>query len=308
MQYPDLAAYAAPARARPQVWRLIAGLVLVLAVHALVLVVIVLAALVISGVDVVGAFTGTDGPAAEQIGAEIARVIDGDSSPTAVLLILFTFVGMVLGVFLAAELLHGRWPGTLFGPRPRLLRHFILAVLSAGAVFALSFLLPGDVDPQPGLERGIWLSFLPLALAAVLLQTGAEELVLRGYVQQQLAARFASPLIWMVLPSALFAIGHYDPAGMGANAWLVVAAAGLFGLCAADLTAKTGSLGAAWGFHFANNVLAILIVSLDGPLSGLALYVSGFGPEDVEVLRPLILRDMGVTVAAWAAIRVTVSR
>jgi DNA-directed RNA polymerase subunit RPC12/RpoP len=40
----------------------------------------------------------------------------------------------------------------------------------------------------------------------VLIQTGAEEVLFRGYLQQQLAARFASPIAWMVLPSAIFAL------------------------------------------------------------------------------------------------------
>ncbi len=56
--------------------------------------------------------------------------------------------------------------------------------------------------------------------SACLIQTGAEELVFRGYLQQQLAARFASPLIWMVLPALIFGAVHYDPATAGPNVWL----------------------------------------------------------------------------------------
>jgi membrane protease YdiL (CAAX protease family) len=144
-------------------------------------------------------------------------------------------------------------------------------------------------------------------LAGVLLQTGAEEILFRGYIQQQLAARFRSPILWMILPSALFGVLHWQPDVMGDNAIYVVAAATLFGLLAADLTAKTGSLGAAWGFHFANNVVAILIVSLDGPLSGLALYTASVDPASPEI-RPLILLDMGTTVVTWLIIRTIVSR
>ena len=81
-----------------------------------------------------------------------------------------------------------------------------------------------------------------------------------------------------------------------------------FGLCAADLTARTGSIGAAWGFHFANNVVAILVVSLSGTLSGLALYITPFAASDTETLVPLLLRDMATTVAIWAAIRFALAK
>jgi membrane protease YdiL (CAAX protease family) len=122
-----------------------------------------------------------------------------------------------------------------------------------------------------------------------------------------MAARFRSPVMWMVLPSLLFASLHYQPQMMGDNAFYIVAAAALFGLLAADLTARTGSIGAAWGFHFANNVVAILLVSLDGPLSGLALYTAPISAASVEI-RPLIFLDMGTTVVTWVLIRLAVSR
>ena len=90
-------------------------------------------------------------------------------------------------------------------------------------------------------------------------------------MQQQLAARFSSPIIWMVLPSAFFAGLHYQPEIMGDNTWLVMGAVFVFALLAADLTAVTGNIGAAWAMHFVNNALAILLVATEGPLSGLAL-------------------------------------
>jgi membrane protease YdiL (CAAX protease family) len=122
------------------------------------------------------------------------------------------------------------------------------------------------------------MSFLPLALVGVLIQTGAEEVLFRGYMQQQLAARFSSPLMWMVLPSAIFAALHYQPEIMGDNTWLMMAAVFVFALLAADLTAVTGTIGAAWAMHFVNNALAILVVATDGPLSGLALYIAPISP------------------------------
>jgi len=188
------------------------------------------------------------------------------------------------------------------------LRDFGLAFLICVAVFAVTALIPTPaLTPRPNIEIGLWLSFLPLALVGVLIQTGAEEVLFRGYMQQQLAARFSSPIIWMVLPSAFFAGLHYQPEIMGDNTWLVMGAVFVFALLAADLTAVTGNIGAAWAMHFVNNALAILLVATEGPLSGLALYVAPISPSSEEI-RPLFYLDIATTVALWAVIRLVVRR
>lgn len=292
MQYHAHAEFVAPARARPQLWRLLVGFVVVGVIYAIGI------ALVFGGIFLVSGADGTQTWVTEMMEA---------TGPTGTLLILATFIGMALGPMLAVVLLHRRSIGSLFGPLPRTFRHFLIAMAVCVFAYGLSFLMPNDVRIEPAMERALWLSFLPMALAGILLQTGAEEILFRGYLQQQLAARFASPIIWMVLPSLLFASLHYQPEVMGDNALYIVAATGLFGLLAADLTAKTGSIGAAWGFHFANNVVAILIVALDGPLSGLALFTAPLSAASAEI-RPLILLDMGTTVVTWVLIRLAVTR
>lgn len=292
MQYSAHLEFIAPAQARPQIWRTLLGLFLILAIYGLGI------GLIFGGIYVVSGSEGIQRWATEMVEA---------TGPTGTLLVLATFVGMALGPMIVAMVLHRRSIGSLFGPVPRTVRHFFVAIIVCALAFGLSFLIPSDTRIEPALERALWLSFLPMALAGVLLQTGAEEVLFRGYLQQQLAARFASPVVWMVLPSVLFGFLHYQPEVMGDNALYVVAATGLFGLLAADLTAKTGSIGAAWGLHFANNVVAILIVALDGPLSGLALYTAPMSAASAEI-RPLILLDMGTTVATWVLIRLAVTR
>lgn len=292
MQYSAHAAFVAPARASAQIWRILLGLILSLLIYGIGI------AVVFGGIYVVSGPIGVQAWASEMVEA---------TGPTGTLLILATFIGMAVGPMIAVRLLHRRRVGSLFGPLQRTLRHFLVATVVCAVAYGLSFLLPNDIRIEPAMERALWLSFLPMALVGVMVQTGAEELLFRGYLQQQLAARFASPVIWMVLPSVLFASLHYQPEVMGDNALYIVAATGLFGLLAADLTAKTGSIGAAWGFHFANNVVAILIVALDGPLSGLALYTAPLSAASAEI-RPLILLDMGTTLVTWMLIRVAVSR
>ena len=285
---PTFESYVAPARRHPQIWRLVLGLVVIIAVYILWM----------AGMGVIlWLNTGTDA-----LEARLARI--GRGGDPLSLLLLLTFGGLALGAVLAARLLHGRGAGSLFGRAPVVLRDFALGVGILGGLAVLTGLpMLWMTDLDPGVPLRLWLNFLPFMLLALLLQTGAEELVFRGYLQQQLAARFTSPLVWMVLPSVLFGLVHYAPAEMGANTWHVVLATGVFGLVAADLTARSGSIGLAWGLHFANNVFAILIVTAGGALDGMALTRLPYGPDDVEIMRPLIYADIALIIVAWALCR-----
>jgi len=293
MQYIEHEGFVAPARARPELWRLLTGTLLALVVYFLGMAILFGLLVLTSGFEGAGHWM---------------ILMSEGGTPTAALLVLATFVGMGLGPIIAAKLLHKRGPGSLFGPLAKTTRHFLIAMAVCLAVYAISLLIPSDMQPAPNLAFSMWIAYMPLALVGILIQTGAEEVLFRGYLQQQLAARFAPPLIWMLLPSVLFALLHYQPAVMGDNAWVVVGAVFVFAVLAADLTAKTGSIGAAWGFHFANNTIAILFVALDGPLSGLALYTVPMGDMSAAELRPLLLVDIAVTTLIWGAIRLVVSR
>ncbi|MBV0913320.1 CPBP family intramembrane glutamic endopeptidase [Anianabacter salinae] len=286
---PAFAAFVAPARAYPQIWRLLVGLLLALAVYLAVIA--ALFVLLFFGLGQADA-----GYWIERIGAA--------NTPTATLLLLGTFLGMALGPVVAARALHKRRAGTLIGPGGMAFRDFLVAGGVVGGLLGVSLLIWLQAyTPDPGLDPTLWLRFLPLALLGVLVQTGAEELLFRGYLQQQLAARFASPLMWLVLPSLLFGIVHLDPVGAGDSALLVVGAAALFGLIAADLTAITGSIGAAWGFHFVNNTFAIIVIATKGAIPGLALYLTPYTIADDAVVSRLILGDVAVLLLAWIVLR-----
>jgi len=290
---PPFAAYVAPARPTNQPWRLTLGFALILLTY--------FAWMAAMG-GVVWLFSGLD------VLEDRLRGIGNGADPVTMLALLSTFLGGWLGVWLAARLLHRRGWRSLFGHPPRVLADFLLGtvmLLGVGGGLAL-LALPWLPALEPALPPSVWLLFLPLGILALLIQTGAEELVFRGYMQQQIAARYAHPLAWMVLPSILFGLAHFAPAETGQNVWLVVAATGLFGLVAADLTARTGSLGLAWGLHFANNVLAILIVSAMPGLDGLALW--RLADADPAILRPLLLMDMALLTVVWAACRLWLRR
>lgn len=292
---PQYAAYIAPARATNQLWRLVLGLMLIVGLYV--------AWMVGMGV-VMWLIAGLDG-----FEAQLARIGNG-SEPWSLILLLTTFLGGWLGVAVTLRIFHKRRLRSLLGRAPVVLRDFVLgvalmAVVGGGLTLAMTPFLPElEIATAPDL----WLRFLPLALLGILIQTGAEELVFRGYIQGQLAARFASPLIYMTVPTILFGLAHYSPQEMGANVWIVVATTGLFGLATSDLTARTGSLGLAWGLHFANNVLAILIISVMGGLDGLALLHFPDAETVERLMRPLLFADMALMVLVWIACRLWLRR
>ncbi|MCB1398940.1 MAG: CPBP family intramembrane metalloprotease, partial [Rhodobacteraceae bacterium] len=103
--------------------------------------------------------------------------------------------------------------------------------------------------------------------------------------------------------SILFGALHYAPSEFGANAFWPALWAGIFGCLAADLTARTGSLGAAMGFHFATNVSAIFLVGLYGNLDGLSLYTVVINTRDASQLLPYLAIDFASILVAWLVAR-----
>lgn len=285
---PAFARYIAPARATPELWRLPLAFGIIFGVHLAWL------------YTLAGVLRGT---------------LDWDTllaanTPEAVVALLAGFGGLFIGVIAAARMVHRRRFGSLIGPGPRALRHFVLGAALPVPVFALGagvwIALAGW--PLAGVPPAVWLVWLVPLIVVLLVQTGAEELIFRGYLQQQLAARFASPLVWMLLPSLGFGLLHYEPAMMGDNVWLVVAATALFGLVAADLTARSGTLGLAWGLHFTNNFVALALLAPQGDLAGAALLLLPFGLGDGAEMRGMLLFDMALLLALWALARLVLAR
>lgn len=285
----------APARDTAQLWRLVMGLIIASGVY-----------LICNQTMFQTLFTWQG----KEAGAFAQRLNSG-STPFTMYLLLFSFGFMILGVAVALRVVHKRGFGSTLG-NLRLcmaqMRDVLIVLILLNAVIWI--LPPWDMGAPlvPNLGWGLWLMLLPVSLLSVLVQVSAEEVLFRGYIQQQLAARFRSPLIWMVLPSVLFGFGHYLPESAGPNAQAIAVWAMIFGLLMADLTARAGTLGPAIAVHFVNNVTAILIISLPDDLSGLALYLSPFSLADTEAVRAWLPVDFGFMFVSWLAARLAIRR
>ncbi|WP_170559598.1 CPBP family intramembrane glutamic endopeptidase [Ruegeria atlantica] len=282
----------APSRAQPELWRLLVGLIIVGAVGILL------------NFFLFGLVAGLGS-------VEWAQNLLTGASPVALLVLLASFGFITLGVSIAAKRLQHRSLGSICGPWRECIGQFwrvFRALLIVGVVVAV--LPPYDMGATltQNMAFSTWLLFLPLSLFAVLIQTSAEEVLFRGYIQQSLAARFRSPIVWLGIPSVLFAIGHYAPGAAGDNALLVAVWSAMFGLIAADLTARSGTLGPAIALHLFNNMVALLFISLPDGLSGLALYLLPYDMSDTGALRQWLYVDFAVMIVSWLTARIALRR
>lgn len=291
MSYRANERFADPARTTPELWRLPAAAAVTVAGA------IGLQAILIA---VVTSFGG------QSAGSFVIAALDGRlNTPGGLLLVLASFGAFALGLGFAMYALHQRSLRSLFGEIQGLGADFLRVCVAMSMVLTgLSVLLPTGLSPEPNpsMTTGLWIMLLPLSLSAVLIQSGTEELFFRGYLQQQLTARFNAPLVALVVPSVLFGLGH-GAADAGSNAWLFMVWAALFGLAAADLTARTGSLGAAMGFHFTNNAFAFLLVTPIGNSSALALFLLPISLDD-PAIQSMWVAELGTLVCTWLAARV----
>ncbi|MDT0681079.1 type II CAAX endopeptidase family protein [Roseicyclus sp. F158] len=297
MRHPEFEAMLHDARLYPRIWRIVAGLLLLIIVY-------VGCTAIVLGIT--AALVAGAGSVYEILPFLTTLAIA--ATPGQVLALLLTFSGMFIGALVAAAALHFRGPESLFGPWSEWRRGFLAALAVALPVLGLLTAIGWLFDaPAPNLDAATWAMLLPLSLSLLLLQTGSEELVFRGYLMQQLAARFRARWIWFWLPAILFALLHWSPEA-GANLPLVLLSALTFGLIAADLTERTGSLGAAMGLHFANNFIALLVVSIEDTITGLALYVSDVPIGETGVQSLGIGVSIVVLVGIWAILRRVLDR
>ncbi|MEP3345086.1 MAG: type II CAAX endopeptidase family protein [Litoreibacter sp.] len=292
---PAFEAFISPAREDHALWRTIVTFLsgFVLYIFWTIILVVVIGAIWGVGPDFITAM------------GKLLAGLDRGMTPFDMAVLLATFIPMA-GAAMLMVVLHGRSPMTLFGVRQNFLRNFIV---TAGIIVAFNLIFfaydkyLGANDLIENLPTLDWAGYLIWALPLLFIQITAEELVFRGYLLQQLAARFKSPIWWMVLPSVIFGLGHIDPTINSALALIVVIATIVFGIIAVDLTRITGNLGAAMGLHLANNFFALLVASSSAKMSGLALYRTSYSMQDTEVMIPLMGISIVMLIVVWLIAR-----
>jgi len=259
--------YVAPAAARRGFWRPVLGVLIILA-GWLAWTVVVMSAFVIW--QLVSAV-----PLDRALASLGALVQAG--GPVSVLFQLATFAGIWPATWAAVRLLHAQPFGTLFSPEARIRwRDFfgglLLAAAFTAATVAVALAVVGLPERTEITPEAWILALVPLALL-IFLQASGEEMIFRGYLLQQLAARFRSPVIWGGMPAILFGFAHYSGGTALGIGWHYVIVTAVFGFAAAALVWRTGSLAAAMGLHTGMNLFAISGLGVKGVLEGSQLFL-----------------------------------
>ncbi len=259
-----------PARPRAKVWRLAAGLILAGVIWVIWQVAVIAGWLVFQAVFNGETWGGPEGDLND---------LAAGATPAATLVLLLSFGGLWVGVFVALHALHRQTLKSLISWLGRFrAREFGAGAMIGAGYLALSTVaafLTGATPERSELALDDWLFLLAPAIFCLLVQTGAEELLFRGYLTQQLAARFRSPIVWAGIPSVLFGVIHFANGSGVSTAYglFYVGATLMIGLTCTVLVWRTGGLSAAIGLHFANNLGALFVMGTDGAMSSTQLWL-----------------------------------
>ncbi len=276
---PAFDAYVEPARESAEIWRTALGFVAIACVFLLVTVGLSAAAIIVGEIIQVG------------YGWRLVFMLQQGTSITATFILVGSVIVLIPAVWVVMRFVHRRSFWTLISPEKRI----NWRLWQIGAIVVALFVIIDTIlvlTTNEVEQQHAFLTWVPLALAAcivVFLQTAAEELVFRGYLQQQLAARFQSRWVWLVIPSLLFGSLHYSPGVFGGNSWLVMLVAATIGIILGDLTYRLGNLSAAMGIHFANNIFVFTLMNVKGQASGVALYLNDLDPKSAEAGNGMIM-------------------
>ena len=210
-------------------------------------------------------------------------------TPLSLLFVLFSFVPIWIGVWIAMKFIHDVPMKELFGSFGKLdlqllLKGFlVMLVLGISIETILQFIpvVSGFIyyEPNKVLILSDWVKwFLPVMLF-IFVQSAAEELVFRGYLLQTIWSKSASYLHAVICPSLIFGLLHFDPQSYGANAWLYCFNTFVVGCLLCLVTLHTGNIALAFGLHWGGNTVSLLFFGIYGNLDGMALWLTLLDPK-----------------------------
>ena len=149
-------------------------------------------------------------------------------------------------------------------------------------------------------EAAKFFPYLLIAFTLIPIQTSAEEVFFRGWIQQRLENGRRS--IWLVslIGGALFALPHLSNPEVNGQLFFAILGYGASGFMFAWVSMRDQSIGIALGAHAANNILASLLVSsADSALPSVSIWTT----PAVNWLSAAILSIMTVPLFIWLTAR-----
>lgn len=184
-----------------------------------------------------------------------------------VLLLLGTFAVGFIGIIFAMKNIHQRKMKTLITSRKKIdWNRFFLSFGLMSAFVILSTILAYYNEPENFILQFKLIPFLILlliSLALIPIQIGFEELLFRGYLMQGLGVLVKNRWFPFIMTSVLFGLMHGanpEMAKLGPSLMIYYIGTGFF---LGILTLMDEGLELALGFHTANNLIQILLITSD---------------------------------------------
>ena len=180
----------------------------------------------------------------------------------------FTFIAMLVGLWISMRGVHQRSLLSLISPSSRI--QWSRIILAAAIWLGITtFITMIDAWMHPGsyqltFQWGKWLPFSLLALVFTSIQTSAEEILFRGYFLQGMARITRNGTILCVLSGVIFAVPHFLNPEMEIDFLLLALFYFSFGVFLGWITLRSQSLELALGVHAANNLFSVIIANYEG--------------------------------------------
>ncbi|MBC6402718.1 MAG: CPBP family intramembrane metalloprotease [Hyphomonadaceae bacterium] len=226
-------------------------------------------------------------------------------SPAAYMLMLLTFPATLTGVYLVQKFIHKRTLISLHTAAGRIdWMRILFAVAVTWTVYAVvmgALHFTGTSPLQNTFDPARFFTYALVTLLFIPLQSGTEEVIFRGYLNQGFGHFIPGRWTVFVITSAAFASLHLanpeSVAGAREGGFMhlaVMSSYFMFGFLLSVLVYYEGGLEAAIGVHAANNMFAALFVNYEGsvlPTPSVFLAVSN-PPVDL----PVMVLSLGVVV------------
>lgn len=196
-------------------------------------------------------------------------------SPINYALMLATFPVTLGGLFLVQKFIHMRSIRSLHTAAARIdWRRMVYAALLVWVVYGLMYAVThalGISTLKMSFDPARFFGFALVTLIFIPLQSGTEEVVFRGYLNQAFGHFISNKWIVFAITSALFAAMHLsNPEAVsgaeqgGLMHMAIMSQYFMFGFVACIIVYFEGGLEAAIGFHAGNNMFAAMFVNFEG--------------------------------------------
>ncbi len=178
----------------------------------------------------------------------------------------FSFVCFLIGLYITVCFIHHRNFITLITPQNKVNRYRVIQGIGAWIFIVALFSVIDCYFISVGNYKltfniGKFLIFLPIALILTPVQASVEELFFRGYLMQGIGLKTRKPTISILVTSLLFMLFHLLNPEVKTGVLLLAVYYFLLAVFLAVVTVKENSLELAIGVHIGNNLFNVLFAN-----------------------------------------------